>query len=547
MSCEAPTLPSRSGILRVLLHAAAVLPLLIMGGEDMARGWRPLFDNAYISLRAFQVFSRASPLVGHQAAFNVGSHTVFGPGPVENWLLAVPVRLDPGQGALWGAVIIAGIGVTLAIEAAWSAAQWWGAVLATAAILVTFAVLPELTVDVVWNAWFGLIFVYPTLLSGWAVASGHLRWWPVTVASATVVVQSQEVFAPPVILVCLVSALMGWIVNRSSRSPGRYRPFVVGVAVGVVLWIAPVVQQFTQNPGNLTLLWEAATLPARKVGLRHALSALGGGVSPVPEWLHRPPVSGAYAQFVYVAKIFTGPAWWAIVTLAAVIVVAVTATLTGRRRMAGAAAVSLAGALGVVMSFSTVPASQFLNFGYLGTLLIPIGCSVWLTLAWAVGELLRYLASLSLRRFRPGRPSIVQPWFSVPGEPLRMVAASVAMIGTLVLAVSSGGDILGTAEPTLTGWTAVHQVDAGVAAAAAVAPHRPFRLQLEGPLTLERLGVITGMAYLLDADGFDARMAITITLPTFGPVLSDMPVVTVRLPSPHLIARATVRSPHSAV
>src|SRR5450631_663373 len=93
--------------LRVLCHLAAELPLVVFGAVESARGWRPLFDNAGLAYRSFQVFSSHSPLVGHQMAVSAGSHAVFGPGPLQSWILAVPVRVDPAQGALWGGVAAA--------------------------------------------------------------------------------------------------------------------------------------------------------------------------------------------------------------------------------------------------------------------------------------------------------------------------------------------------------------------------------------------------------------------------------------------------------
>jgi len=62
-----------------------------------------------------------SPLLGHQMAVSVDGHAVFGPGPLQSWILAAPVHIDPAQGALWGAVIA--VLAVLAVRAAWRGAE----------------------------------------------------------------------------------------------------------------------------------------------------------------------------------------------------------------------------------------------------------------------------------------------------------------------------------------------------------------------------------------------------------------------------------------
>ena len=166
------------------------------------------------------------------------SQPVYSLGPLENWLLAVPVHLDQKQGALWGAVIFAVIGVTLAIEAAWSAARWWGAVIVATSVLVLFSVRGDVIVDLVWNPWFGVIWLYTTMASSWAVATGRLRWWPVALVSASIVAQCHEVFAPPAIAVCLTAPVLGVIVRRSRGERVGLGWLGAGAAAGVVSWIA---------------------------------------------------------------------------------------------------------------------------------------------------------------------------------------------------------------------------------------------------------------------------------------------------------------------
>lgn len=516
----------RAGAPRLLLHAAAEVPLVVFGAIELARGWRPLFDNASIALRSYQVFSRQSPLVGHQVALSGGSTPVFSPGPLQNWLLAVPVRIDPGQGALWGAVLCAVIGVALAIEAGWSTARWWGAVVVTAAALTLFAVRGEIAADVLWNEWFGLIFVITTLATGWAVASGHLRWWPVTVIAASVAAQCQEVNTLAVVMVCGVSPVLGVLANRLKGTRIRTSPLLVGVVVGLLAWSAPVVQQLRGHPGNLSLLWRTAHQPGPKVDLSQALGALGAGLKLIPEWVHAPPIGGGYAGFVYVVDIFGGPRWWAVATLVLLIVIGTIAWTKGHVRMVGATAVSFVAAVGCLLSFAAVPESQFLTFEYLGALVIPIAMAVWLTFGWAFVGAARPVLRWASRTVR------------APDDQSETVETSrgrttvpVVALGATIVAVAfgwslaSGLSLMGTDLPTGGGWSAVRVSDAGTAAVARVAPRMPFRLELVSHLGDEQFSVLTGTAYLLDTEGFQARLGGPATTATYGAVSHSMPVV----------------------
>ena len=56
-------------------------------------GWTPVFDDAVIATRSFDVFSAHSPLVGTYSDASLPSvGSVYGAGPLLYWLLAVQVR-----------------------------------------------------------------------------------------------------------------------------------------------------------------------------------------------------------------------------------------------------------------------------------------------------------------------------------------------------------------------------------------------------------------------------------------------------------------------
>ena len=80
-------------------------------------GWMPTGDDAAIALRSWNSLTAHGPLVGQATRL---AHGVFDPGPLEYWLLAIPVHISPNHGVLWGAAICCMAACSLAIEAAWA-------------------------------------------------------------------------------------------------------------------------------------------------------------------------------------------------------------------------------------------------------------------------------------------------------------------------------------------------------------------------------------------------------------------------------------------
>jgi hypothetical protein len=58
-----------------------------------------------IAIRSWAVFSSRPPVAGEfSQASGCAGHVAFHPGPLLYWMLAVPVRIDPAHGMLWGAI-----------------------------------------------------------------------------------------------------------------------------------------------------------------------------------------------------------------------------------------------------------------------------------------------------------------------------------------------------------------------------------------------------------------------------------------------------------
>ncbi len=518
--------------LRIVCHLTAELPFVVLGVVEMTRGWRPLYDNAGMALRSYQVFSSHTPLVGHQMAVSVGSHAVFGPGPIQNWLLAVPVRIDPAQGVLWGSLLGVLAAAAIAVEAGWAVDGCWGAAVASGSVLVLALARPDVSLDVASNAWFGLFFLVTATASGLATATGRLRWWPVTVVTATVVVQCQAAFAPPAVAVCLLAPVIGVVARRKAHQRVGPAWLAVGLGAGVVVWAAPVVQQATTHPGNLTLIVRASRDSGPTIGWSAALRAFGGASSVPPSWVHPLPSSAA-ATVHAIVWLFSGPAWWGIVVLALLATVAVVAWRAGRLSLAAMALLTLALAVGAIAAMGSVPGSQFLVITYLGALWIPVGTAVWITLAWAAGA----LVFVALRRRKGNGAEHVQSVGRGRGRPTAVTTA-IVLVALSAGVVWRGLDRMDGITPTLAGWPAAHATAALADAAARVAPHGPFRLQVAGSGSVTVFAVETGVDYLLVTRGLDPRPDTSTAFTTFGRPPAHVPTVVMEMPDANGRVRA---------
>jgi hypothetical protein len=340
--------PSQALATRVVAHVAAWLPFLAATAGTLRVSWRVVGDGSSIALQSWQELTGAGPLTG--PVTELGFRLLHDPGPLEYWLLAVPVHLDPVRGVLWGAALWGMAAASLAIEAMWSVLGQAGGVLASGAVLWAVAWRPGIASKPYWNPWFGTMFFLAALAACWAVMSGRRWWWPVLVVTASVAAQAHLMFAlasAAVVLLALVTGLAD-----ASRSGTGYRWAAVGLAAGLACWAAPVVQQVAgPGPGNLTgLIHGQATGP--RTGPVFALNILGASVRPVPVWWLFPQ------QPMTVAAWLTGrgPALLGVAGLAAV----TAALLAGlwwlrSRRLAALAGLSLLTSAAALVTFSRIP------------------------------------------------------------------------------------------------------------------------------------------------------------------------------------------------
>jgi hypothetical protein len=473
---------------RIACHAVGATPFVVACAIELVHGWAPQGDDGAIVFRSWLVLSSHSPLVGQLT--HVTSHLpVFDPGPMLFWLLTIPVHLDHVQGGLWGATLLCVLGVSLAVEAAWSALGWPAAVGVVAVVLVLVAEYPALALDPVWNAHMGTVWFITTAAVAWAVAVGHLRWWPVLVVSASFAAQCHLMFAVASIACLVVAPILGF---AGRRRVGWWLP--IGILTGFACWVVPLWQQFTAHPGNLTLLLHSETGSGPATGISFGLRALAASVGPHPIWWGRGQVPFPNF-FVIVTGVLSHPAWVGVVVLVGLALCGCVAWMSKKRELATLALIALVLSLGSVWTLASLPTSQYFSFSYIGPGLWPIGMIVLLVPAWSLGE----VAIASARRLggrarSDRRLSVRVPvWAAALLAP--MTVGVIWASSTLVVHASASN------VDTTEGWPAMHQVRAATKQIEQAVPRGRLVVRASPGLTAS-YAVITGMDWLLYSDGW---------------------------------------------
>ncbi len=489
--------PGRRTALRVVAHLAAWLPIIIGPLRLIRGGWRPVGDEAAIALRSWNSLTAQGPMVGQATRL---AHGVFDPGPLEYWLLAIPVHLDTAHGVLWGAALFCLVACSLAVEAAWSVLGPAGGLCASGLIVGLVLWVPGLGVTPSWNPWFGMVFFIAALAAAWAVMSGHRGWWPALVITASVAAQAHLMFTVPSGVLAILALFVG--LADTIRGRRRYWWAVAGLIAGAACWSAPLIQQYTSPDGNLGLLLRSSgATTGPRTGGAFSLKALSAAVQPVPVWWKSSMQPAAIYQLIS-----HRPAGFAVAVLILLAVAAVMAVWPLRcRPLAALAIVTLVISLGSLVTYSGIPVhnTSLRTLGYLIVMLFPIGVLSWLVVgSWAV-----LTGRLVLRRLATARPAGSWPLsWPVRGTGLLAGLAATALVAVgAILAVSLQG-------PT------VREVNSDPAMASSAAASRQIARQLPGqPIALSvhdfnaaALGRLTlGVTWALTPEGFRAEIMHT--------------------------------------
>ena len=246
--------------------------------------WYPLLDLAQTELRVRDVGTGDSPLVGLagriQAYGKQGSH----PGPLSFWALAVFYRLyGASSWALQAASVslhLIAMGGILAVAYRRSGARMalaFGALLAVLTHAYGSGTLTE-----AWNPYMPVLWWLLFLVAIWSILCDDLAMLPVAVFAGSFCLQTHISYLGLVGamagLTVAVTAFVAW--RRRRDDPGALQPVLrwgaIALVLGVVLWIPPVIDQLTNDPGNASMIVENFRHPSDEpIGMGVAGEMLG--------------------------------------------------------------------------------------------------------------------------------------------------------------------------------------------------------------------------------------------------------------------------------
>ena len=278
---------------RWALRVAVVVPIVVAVVRALARGWFPIGDDALLTLRAADVFTRHHPLLGSWTSASLALGTdVNNPGPLYDdllapfmWAIGRPFGYAPAVAVGVGAINAAAAIGTLIVAArlgGWRAERWL--LLLVAAL--TWSMGSELLFDI-WQPHALLLpFVLLVVLTV-GLASGDAALAPWWAGVLSLVVQTHIGYAyVGAALVALI--VVAWTVRvRRGSEPEWRRSAALTGAVVAIAWAQPLWEQlFGEGQGNLSRLATSAGGGDLTIGAGNAVRLLGA-VLVVPPWWTR--------------------------------------------------------------------------------------------------------------------------------------------------------------------------------------------------------------------------------------------------------------------
>jgi hypothetical protein len=361
------------GLLLVLVLVPLVVALLALIGTH----WHPSSDDAIEVLRIRDVGGRHTPLTGAPSRYG-WDH----PGPLLFWLLAPSRWVAGNTGVLVGVVCINGAALAAALLLARRRGGLPFAVLLGVAMLILVRALgANLLIDP-WNPWVAVLPFLVYLLLAWSVAERDLAALPWLVAVGSFLVQTHVGYAPlvagagatAVVLALLRHPDEPGLVTRDVR---KWAVLTAGVAA--LVWLGPLIQQFTGSPGNLGEIVDYFRDPAEKtIGFRYGFGLMGKELAFPGPWIRGDDNSAL--GFVFTASTIT-----ALVLLVATLALG---SLAWRRGNSGAA--RLAFLMAATAGFGVLAGARIT--GPPGPYLLRwwwvIAALLWCSLLWSAWSLL---------------------------------------------------------------------------------------------------------------------------------------------------------------
>ncbi|HET7722314.1 MAG TPA: hypothetical protein VFK43_20275, partial [Acidimicrobiales bacterium] len=289
---EAPAEQPSSRWLVAALTAALAVPLVVGLAALRRPTWSPVLDLSMTELRLRDVGGSHTPLVGLPGRIGdlatQGSH----PGPLSFYVLA-PVYRVFGSTAWAMQVAAVASNVAAAGVALWLAGRRGGRrlVLGTGLLLALLTAgygISPLTEP--WNPYLPMLWWFVVLLAVWSVLACDPVAFPVAVAAGSLCAQTHLPYlglAGGLVVLLTAWQLAHWWRSRRAGEPlAGTRWLAAGLALGVVLWLPPVLDQLSPpagEPGNAELIVDTILTPEEDpVGPGEALDVALRHLDPVP-------------------------------------------------------------------------------------------------------------------------------------------------------------------------------------------------------------------------------------------------------------------------
>ncbi len=253
------------------------LPLIAAVIALRAERWFPVLDLAMTEFRVRDVFTADNPLIGLPGRIgeypDQGSH----PGPLSFYLLAPTYRiLGSSSWALEAATVV--IHLAAIATALWIGQRrlgWKGVAVVAALLALAIRGYGQVLLTQPWNPYLPLLAWLLVLLATWAVLCGDHRMLIPLVVAATLCAQTHVPYLPlgaGMTVLALVATLVGLRRSTSDELPAVRRSLAWSVGIGVVLWIPPLLDQLTNEPGNIRELADHfGSPPEAAIGLGDGL------------------------------------------------------------------------------------------------------------------------------------------------------------------------------------------------------------------------------------------------------------------------------------
>jgi hypothetical protein len=277
-------LSRRPGWVVALAVVVVGLPLVVAAIALRGERWYPVLDLAMTEFRVRDVGTSHTPLIGLPGRIGEypeqGSH----PGPLSFYLLAPVYRLfGASSWAMEAGTVVIHLGaITTALWIGHRRAGWKGVAAVGALLAVVIRGYGQVPLTQPWNPYLPLLAWIVVLLATWAVLCGdHLMLIPLVVAATL----GAQTHVPYLLLGAgMFAVALGVVIARLVRAPAAprrapRRSIFWAIAAGVALWIPPLVDQLTNDPGNVRVLADHFGSPSEPVlglgdGVRLALRHL---------------------------------------------------------------------------------------------------------------------------------------------------------------------------------------------------------------------------------------------------------------------------------